>query len=263
MDIKSFKLQRSGTAILISVFVFVLLLITIKDIGLTWDEPAYIAAARSYMGWYGQVFTNPKEAFSEKAITKARDVNHEHPPLDKIWPGAVWALAHKFTNDLTAYRMGNMLLVAVMAGLLYLLILDAYGQVAGLVAVAVLLTMPRFLFYAHLSALDVPAAVSVFIITFAFWKTLERKNWAWGLLLGLIWGLALATKINAVFAPVTLGLWWLFFRRDLRNFVRLIVMGLKAIPVFLVIWPWLYYHTIDRLTAYIGFVTTNHLKIGQ
>ena len=66
---KSFKLQRSGAAILISFFVFVLLLITAHDIGLTWDEPAYIAAARSYMGWYGQVMKNPGEAFSEEAIT--------------------------------------------------------------------------------------------------------------------------------------------------------------------------------------------------
>ena len=260
---KSFKLERLGMALLISVFVFVLLLATAPDIGLTWDEPAYIAAARSYMGWYGQVFTNPKEAFREEVITKAWDVNHEHPPLDKIWSGAVWTLAHNFTNDLTAHRMGNMLLVAVLAGLLYLLILDAYGQVAGLVSVAALLTMPRFFFHAHLSALDIPAAISVFIVTFAFWKTLERKSWAWGLLLGLIWGLALATKINAIFVPITLGLWWLIFRRDLRNFVRLIIMGVTAIPVFFTVWPWLYYNTYDRLTTYLGFMTTDHFKIGQ
>ena len=43
---KSFKLTRLGTAIFLSVFVFVLLLATNPDIGLTWDEPAYIAAAR-------------------------------------------------------------------------------------------------------------------------------------------------------------------------------------------------------------------------
>jgi 4-amino-4-deoxy-L-arabinose transferase-like glycosyltransferase len=124
---KLFKLTRLGTAILISVFVFMLLLVTAKDIGLTWDEPAYIAAARSYMGWYGQVFTNPKEAFREEVITKAWEINHEHPPLDKIWSGAVWTLARNFTNDLTAHRMGNMLLVAALAGFLYLLIRDAYG----------------------------------------------------------------------------------------------------------------------------------------
>lgn len=260
---KSLNIQRWGLSILISILVFVLLLITAPDIGLTWDEPAYIAAARSYVGWLKQAFADPKEAFSEDAVTNAWQVNSEHPPLDKIWSGVVWSVARNFTNDLIAHRMGNMILVAVMAGLLYLLIRDAYGQVAGLAAVAALLTMPRFFFHAHLSALDVPAAVSVFIVTFAFWKTIERKNWAWGLLLGLLWGLALATKINAVFVPVTLGLWLLIFRRELRLFVRLIIMGITAIPVFVSVWPWLYFQTIERLTAYIGFVTDEHWEIGQ
>lgn len=260
---KSFKLERLGTAILLSIFVFVLLLVTAPDIGLTWDEPTYIAAARSYTGWYGQVLTNPKEAFSEEAITTAWKINNEHPPLDKIWSGMIWNVARNFTTDLTAHRMGNMILAAIMAGLLYLLIHDAYGQVAGLAAVVALLTMPRFFFHAHLAALDVPAAVSVFIVTFVFWKTLEHKKWTWGLLLGLLWGLALATKINAVFVPVTLGLWWLIFRRELRLFVRLIIMGLTVIPVFFAAWPWLYFQTIERLVAYIKFVTTDHFKIGQ
>jgi 4-amino-4-deoxy-L-arabinose transferase-like glycosyltransferase len=111
--------------------------------------------------------------------------------------------------------------------------------------------------------LDVPAAVSVFVVTFVFWKTLERKSWAWGLLLGLLWGLALATKINAVFVPLTLGLWWLIFRREVRTFGRLIIMGLTAIPVFFAVWPWFYYNTLDRFTTYIEFVTTDHFKIGQ
>src|SRR5690242_4791106 len=209
MNMKSLDWQRWGMSILLAIFVFVLLLTTAPDIGLTWDEPAYIAAARSYMDWYGQVFTDPKEAFSEGAITDAWQVNSEHPPLDKIWSGLVWSVVHNFTDDLMAHRMGNMLLVAVMAGLLYILVFDAYGQVAGLAAVGALLTMPRFFFHAHLSALDVPAAVSVFIVTFAFWKTMEYKKWTWGLALGLLWGLALATKINAVFVPITLGLWLL------------------------------------------------------
>jgi 4-amino-4-deoxy-L-arabinose transferase-like glycosyltransferase len=260
---KSLNLQRWGVPVLITILVFVLLFATARDIGLTWDEPAYIAAARSYMGWFEQVFADPKAAFSEDGVTNAWKVNSEHPPLDKIWSGAVWSVARNFTNDLTAHRMGNIILVAVLAGLLYLLIRDAYGQVAGLAAVGALFTMPRFFFHAHLSALDVPAAVSVFIVTFAFWKTIERKNWAWGLLLGLLWGLALATKINAVFVPVTLGLWLLIVRRELRLFARLIIMGITAIPVFVAAWPWLYFQTIERLTDYIGFVTDEHWEIGQ
>ena len=253
----------SGYAILISIFVFVLLWATNADIGVTWDEPAYIAASESYVTWFQQAFSYPKIAFREEIIKTRWQINSEHPPLDKIWSGVVWSLAKNFTDDLTAHRLGNMLLVAIMAGLLYLWMRDAYGLAAGLAAVGALLTMPRFFFHAHLSALDVPAAFSVFVTTFLFWKTLERKHWTWGLLLGLVWGLALATKVNAVFVPVTLGIWLICFRRELRLFLRLIIMGLTAIPVFIAIWPWLYTHTIERLTTYIGFVTSEHWQIGQ
>jgi 4-amino-4-deoxy-L-arabinose transferase-like glycosyltransferase len=260
---KHIKFDRFPSAILISLFVFFLLQATNPRIGLTWDEPAYIAASESYMGWFQQAFTQPAEAFSEKGIYSAWSVNSEHPPLDKIWSGVVWSVSKNFTDDLTAHRTGNMLLVGILSGLLYLLIRDAYGPIAGFAAVVALLTMPRFFFHAHLSALDIPAAFSVFIVTFAFWKTLDYKHWAWGLLLGLLWGLGLATKINAIFIPITLGLWWLIFRREKRLFNRLIIMGFTGIPIFLAAWPWLYGNTIDRLGAYIGFVTINHWPIGQ
>lgn len=257
------NLQKYGIATLITVFVFALLLATAPDIGLTWDEPAYIAAARSYMKWYGQVFTNPVQAFTEKSIDYSWSVNKEHPPLDKIWSGVVFSVARPFTDDLTAHRVGNMFLVAILAGLLFQLIRDVYGTWAGLASVAALLTMPRFFFHAHLSALDVPAAFSVFIVTFIFWKTRDRTHWGWDLFLGIAWGLALATKINAIFIPITLGLWWLIFRRNLRLFVRFIVMGVIAIPVFFAVWPWLYVNTFEHLIDYIAFITTDHWKIGQ
>jgi 4-amino-4-deoxy-L-arabinose transferase-like glycosyltransferase len=263
MTMKSLGLGRLGMAILIAITVFLLLLVTVPDIGLTWDEPAYIAAAESYMGWYGKVFTQPSEALTAKGITSSWEINKEHPPLDKVWSGLVWMVARNFTDDLTAHRMGNMLLVAILAGLMFLLVYDAYGLSAGLAAVAALLTMPRFFFHAHLSALDVPAAFSVFAVTFVFWKTRDKAHWGWDLLLGLVWGLALATKINAVFVPVTLGIWWLIFSRRARLIVRMIVMGLAGLLVFVVSWPWLYVKPVEHFTDYILFITTEHWQIGQ
>jgi 4-amino-4-deoxy-L-arabinose transferase-like glycosyltransferase len=260
---KSLGKGRLGMAALVAIAVFLLLLATASDIGLTWDEPAYIAAAESYTDWYGKVFTQPTEAFDEKVLTAHWKANKEHPPLDKIWSGMVWIVARNFTDDLTAHRMGNMLLVAALAALLYLLVSDANGQTAGFVAVAALLTMPRFFFHSHLSALDVPAAVSVFIVTFVFWKTQDKSHWGWDLLLGLVWGLALATKINAVFVPVTLGIWWLIFRRRARLIVRMIVMGVVGFLVFVVSWPWLYVKPVEHFIDYVLFVTTKHWPIGQ
>ena len=250
-------------AITIGIFIFLALYFTVDDIGLTWDEPAYIAASNSYITWFRIAAHYPSTAFKSEMIAKYWSINSEHPPLDKVWTGIWWQVSKNFTNDLTAHRFGNMLLASVLAALLYLWISDHHGWIAGVASVATLFTMPRFFFHAHLSSLDVPAAVSVFVVTYLFWKTLEKKHWTCGLLLGLVWGLALATKINAIFVPFSLGLWWLIFSRKLKPLLRLVIMGLTAIPVFLVTWPWLFTKTIEHLGSYIAFVTVNHWKIGQ
>ena len=257
------KFDRLGVAAFIFIFVFAILMVTNAKIGVTWDEPAYIAASESYINWFEQAITQPEVAFKKEMISTAWEINKEHPPLDKIWSGLVWSLTKNFTDNLTAHRLGNMLLSAVLAGLLYLWMRDAYGIAVGLVAVGALFTMSRFFFHAHLAALDVPASFSVFITTYLFWIILHRKHWSWGLLLGLVWGLALATKINAVFVPVTLGFWMICFKREIRLFVRLIIMGVFAIPVFFMVWPWLYVNTIERIIEYIRFITVDHWPIGQ
>ena len=260
---KSSKLLRWLIPVLIGLVTFGMLLATNPDIGLTWDEPAYIAAQESYANWFEELFTHPQTALNEQTLTKAWQVNSEHPPVDKVWSALVWSVARNFSDDLTAHRMGNMLLVSIMAALLYYWMKESFGYVAGFTAVAALFTMPRFFFHAHLSALDVPATFAVFITTFVFWQIKDKSKWTWGILLGVVWGIALATKINAIFLPFTLGLWWLIFNRKSKLFWRLVFMGLFAIPVFFVSWPWLYQHTIQRLVTYIGFVTVNHWQIGQ
>jgi len=257
------KFDRFGIATLIFIFIFAVLIVTNANIGVTWDEPAYFAASESYMSWFDQAFSLPEVALQQDMITNAWQINKEHPPMDKICSGLIWSITRNFIDGISAHRLGNMLLSAILAGLLFLWMRDVYGVTAGLVAVGALFTMPRFFFHAHLAALDVPAAFSVFITTYLFWKTMDRKHWAWRLLLGVVWGLALATKINALFVPVTLGLWLICFKRDLRLFLRLVIMGVSAIPVFFMVWPWLYVDTIKRIFEYIGFITTDHWQIGQ
>lgn len=254
---------RYEIAALIVLITFLALLFTNADIGVTWDEPAYIQASNSYTKWIKKLILTPQAALAPQVTSYSWSVNSEHPPLDKVWSGAVWILTRDFTNDLNSRRMGNMLLAAGLTGLLYLLVEEKYGHVAGIAASAALMTMPRFFFHSHLAALDVPAAFSVFVTTFVFWKLKDKPGWAWGILLGVVWGLALATKINAIFVPVTLGIWWLIFRRDGKLLLKLVLMGLTAIPVFLAVWPWLYTDTYNRVLHYLGFVTTDHWQIGQ
>ncbi len=256
-------LQKRNTIAWIIFFVVIaILLITAPDIGLTWDEPAYITAAESYLAWLELVFTNPGEAFSFEAITQFWTPNHEHPPLDKVWSGLVWGIGRHIFDDLVAHRLGNMLLVAAMTALLYFLVAEEFGNFAGLAAAGSLIAMPRFFFHAHLAALDVPIAFMVFLVTFMFWRSADTPSWQWTLLLSLVWGAALATKVNAFFILPTLGLWVIIFRRRVFLIFRLIIMGIIGGAFSLLLWPWLYFNTIQRLVDYIRFITVDHWEIG-
>ena len=129
-------------ALLLAVFTILVLIATAPQIGLTWDEPSYIVAAETYMPWYAELIAHPSYAHSSEGIARYWTTNHEHPPLSKVWSGFVWLGARHFFDDLTAHRLGNILIVGVLVSLLYLMIARPYGRMAGLVSAFALLTMP-------------------------------------------------------------------------------------------------------------------------
>jgi hypothetical protein len=130
-------------------------------------------------------------------------------------------------------------------------------------AIGSLLTMPRFFFHAQLGALDVPATVAMVSVVLLFWRTRRRRGIGWSIVLGLVWGMALATKINALFVMPALGLWAIAIERRPMLVGRLVLMGLIGFPFSLLLWPWLYHDGWNRLVEYIAFITVKHWQIGQ
>jgi 4-amino-4-deoxy-L-arabinose transferase-like glycosyltransferase len=254
---------RNGTiAILLACATTIILTATAPTIGLTTDEHAYIAGADSYARWFWVLVKDPALAFKPATIETYWTITHEHPPVEMIWSGLIWLATRHVFDELMANRLGPILLVALLVALLYLMIAGTYGKAAGLFAVAALMSLPRFFFHAHLAALDVPVAVASFAVIFLFWKTVDRKGWAWGLLWGVVWGLAVATKLNGVFIPITLVVWFLIFRRKWSVVLRVFLMGFVAVLTFFLAWPWLYYQTWVRVMGYVNF-HLHHYGIGQ
>jgi 4-amino-4-deoxy-L-arabinose transferase-like glycosyltransferase len=251
-------------ALMLMGFTVILLVITAPQIGLTWDEPTYILAAEKYPAWFSELFNQPRMALSEEVVSQYWEFNHEHPPLSKVWSGFVWLGVRHIFDDLTSHRIGNILLSGLLIALLYLMLAREYGRTAGLIGGVALLTMPRFFFHAHLSALDVPVTAMIFAVTFVFWLGRNQPGFRWTLLLGMVWGLALATKINALFIPpIVLLVWIVFFQPRRYLFIRLGLMGLIGVGIFFLSWPWLYYDTYNRLLTFLGFFTIDRHPIEQ
>jgi 4-amino-4-deoxy-L-arabinose transferase-like glycosyltransferase len=242
----------------IGVITVALLLLTEGSIGVTWDEPVYVAGSNSYASWFQRLIFGPHGVLNPEVITKSWEPVHEHPPLVKTYSGLIASAARLFTDDLTAHRLGNILLVGLMMALLYKLIAEEVRPWAGIAAIVALLAMPRFFFHAHLIELDVPAAAMAVIVTYVFWRTKESARLYYSFLLAFVYGLALSTKMTAFFILPTLFLWALLMRRKGYLLLRLALAGLLALPFFWALWPWLYYDTSRRLYEYLLFPIFAH-----
>jgi hypothetical protein len=175
----------------------------------------------------------------------------------------VFDISGGFASGTLRARLGNMLINSLAVSFVFLLVARQFSVLAGLAGALFLLTLPRYFYHAHLSALDVPVTALIVVTLYVFWSTCEQGHWRYDILLGLCYGLAVGTKINAAFLVLSLGIWVLLFKRESFLWRRLAIMCGAGLITWLAIWPWMYFDTLLRIHEFIGFMTSNHHQIGQ
>lgn len=236
-------------AVWVGVLTAVILLLSVGSISLTDKEPAAITASESYLPWITRLFVGPHGVLNSEVIRRAWEPNHQSAPLNEVYTGIIWSFSRYLMDDLSAHRLGNILLVGALAGLLFRLMSVEFGFWAGLASVLALLVMPRFFFHAHLATTDVPASAMLMIVTYVFWRNKESARLRYILLLGISAGLALATDLRTVFLLPVLLLWVLLFRPKFYLILRVVLAAVIMLLVCFLVWPWLYYDTSARITA--------------
>jgi 4-amino-4-deoxy-L-arabinose transferase-like glycosyltransferase len=243
------------------------LLATAPDLGLSRDEGMYVFAAESYARWFEQLAHDPSAALQREAIDAAWRVNHEHPALAKSLFALSYLLDREvglFTRESLAFRFPGMLSAGLLLWLLYIFGTRLHGRRAGLFAALAYALLPRPFYHAHLDAFDVPIALAVTAVLYAYWRSLSDRRWA--LWTGVLFGLALATKHNSWFLPGICaihftGALWLDRRSGRRALSPvpywLLAMALLGPLIFFGSWPWLWHDTLPRLRAY-GRFHVNH-----
>ncbi|MBA2660819.1 MAG: glycosyltransferase family 39 protein [Bradymonadaceae bacterium] len=250
-----------------------LFLATMK-MGFTRDEGFYFHAAYQYIRWFEELWVNFGTgdlalSFSQANIDKHWNYNPEHPVLMKT----LFALSHKLFHETlgwmsasTAMRLPGALSGAVVVSTVFLFGRQLFGRAAGIIAAGAILFQPHFFFHSHLSCFDVPIVALWVAVVYAYWRSYESRYWA--LLTGLLWGLALSTKLNAFFLPFVLGLHWLIvhwrwfgLERD-QGGVRLrippipwavVSMAVFGPLLFYALWPRHWFDTFARIKWYINF----------
>ena len=126
------------------------------------------------------------------------------------------------------------------------------GDAAGFFAALVLSTTPRVFGHAHIasleSAMNLTYAAGVLGVA-ALWA--KGPRWKTGLVCGVLWGLCLLTKIQAVLLPVPVGLWALWYFRG-RAVVPLAAMAAAGLLTFFVGWPHLWIDPVGHFAKYFG-----------
>jgi 4-amino-4-deoxy-L-arabinose transferase-like glycosyltransferase len=164
------------------------------------------------------------------------------PPTD---PDGPFVTACARSGSATAFAL-TILLVGVCVS-------RWYGWLGGLIASIALAIVPRLYGHAHLAALETVtnlATTATVLSIAAAWPGSHPPSHRTALWTGVIFGLALLTKIQAILIPLPLVLWagWCWRWGGVRPVV---IWGATGLAVFIAGWPWLWFDPAHFLGYFI------------
>lgn len=245
-------------AVLLALVTAVLTLATIPRYGMTVDEPLDVAPGRKYVqALWSQGFG----FFSRDVVLHVFQDNAEHPPLGRwllgvaSWVGEPIELIVLGKDPVGLYvragRGAPALAMAALVGLVALATGRRSGRSGGVAAGVGLMLMPRVAAHGHLAALDTFEALFWTWALVAFGRALDSDRPVRGMALaGLVWGLAILTKIHGwLLVPLVVG--WTLARLPVRRAIPALGAWVgTGLAAFVAGWPWLWYDSLDRLVAY-------------
>ncbi len=242
------------------VFLLVVGVFTVGDIGISWDEPNYFGSSYLYLSWFGNIFENPSEWWS--SIDRFWEQSHEAPPFFKLWalPFAGLGVLFFGTGNLEAvgdfYRMGSYSLFLISILVAFRFVRDEFGSAAAWGAAVSMSLIPVLFGFARLGQLD-GAVASMYAVSAVFLFRLMRGEGGRRRVLwtGIVVGMAFATKLNVFPVVIAAVLWAAIFNRRREVFVRLFAsFGIGAVAFF-AIWPWLWRDPISRTLDFLTWTS--------
>lgn len=257
--------------LVVALLATVLLATAHRDTGYVRDEGIYFEAGRSYAAWLADFVRDPGQAATRTEIDRRFGPNHEHPALVKLIAGLSGRL---LAGPLPLLREGAAMRLPTqaIAGLGVLLLFVAAARAtagqrgtgtAAALAAGWLLLQPHPFFHAGLLAFDMPIAVAILAVVLAYRRAGDSPRWS--VALGVLLGVAIAVKHNALFVAPLLALHHalvlLHVRLRERRPLRLgqwipfpfVSMAVLAPLVALLLWPWLWPDPAARVDEYFAF----------
>ncbi|MHB1947384.1 MAG: ArnT family glycosyltransferase [Gammaproteobacteria bacterium] len=252
------KIQRVDLLIifLLSISFGLLLFDGLSDFGLAWDEGFYIRQGTHYAEWLNHPSFSTIKAYWMDG--------YEHPPIHKVLSALtkyIFTDRLHIADSIPGYRISTLFFAIVQIISLYILGLNLFGRFEAVVSCLMLLLLPHVFYHAHLVSLDFSAMAMWSLLAFIVWSTWNSQRNFY--LVGIISGLALLTKINAIFALTSRFVLLIkrfcidkirsdnFWKNELQLLIKKIVLPC-CLTVF-ILWPLLWKHPLKHLMQFIYF----------
>jgi hypothetical protein len=208
---------RGVRTLVVSCAALVVLIPTVGDFGLTWDEPAYRYSQMMSAQWWEKL----AHVRSRRDLTELLDARtllffwpyarhgiNFHPPLAGQLNLAAYAVFGHWMKDIPARRMASVIEFALTITIGFHFLARRYGWWVGFVAAGSLLLLPRLYGQAHLMDTDTPGLMLWSATALAFWNGLhESRGRRWRIAVGVLIGLAFIEKMGAVVVLLPLLVW--------------------------------------------------------
>jgi 4-amino-4-deoxy-L-arabinose transferase-like glycosyltransferase len=141
-----------------------------------------------------------------------------------------------------------------------------YGRLAGISAILSLAFLPTFFGLAHLDMKDVPFAALYGLTIILFWKGVTNKSWKWVTVSSLVFGLMLASRIQAFTVLFVIYGWLLLTQLHKIHLKSNLTASLITFPiiggiVFLLSWPWLWLDPANNLLAVFKYFQDRNFAV--
>ena len=259
--------------------------------GIGRDEGQYFRAGERYWGWFEELAQNVRAGHAARSFSPAgldrywSDNAPDHPVFAKVLYGLSWRAFHRctcmgparslhpipvngrhrtlplFARDSTAFRFPAFLFAGLLVALVYRFARQFVPWPAAAAGAVLTLAQPHYFFHAQIACFDAPITTMAFVVGYAYWKSLRSPRW--GVLTGVLFGVALGTKHNAWLLPFFLGAHYLWMRRgDLLGWsgrirlprvpLALVSMVVLGPLIFVLHWPWLWQAPLQRTKIYVN-----------
>lgn len=259
---------------------------TLSHYGISWDETIHFYRGQAYI----QYFLTGKTTYDNLPQTNLQGTNGDpdkvtiprrsfyqsdlyngeyflkndsgHPPLN----GELAALSNfifyqklGILGDVQSHHLFNILASTLLVFVVAYFAAEYFGIYVAIISFLALVTYPLFFAESHFNIKDPPQTAFFTAAIWAFVNSLKKGSIFWLVLFYLFLGLALGTKLNALFLPLVLLFYLALRYRDYffkpgkvfnsipKKYLTVLVIG-PIIPflIFFISWPYLWQDPVSN-----------------